>query len=103
MQYGLEDQPFRDEAVERRKRRYCDAADEKGEACERHAVDEAAQFFHIPLSRRGQAGAGPEEKQTLEEGVVENVKQRRGEGERRRQLEAVCLKARRKTESTEDA
>ena len=67
LQHGLEDQPFRDEAVERRQRRNGDAADQNGEARERHAVNEAAQFFHVPLSGRRQRGAGAKEQQALEE------------------------------------
>ena len=50
----------------------------------------------------GQDGAGPEKQQTLEEGVVEHVKQRRREGERRRELQAVGLEGQRKAEADED-
>ena len=102
LQYGLEDQPLRHEAVEWRKRRDGDAADQKDEAGERHPMDEAAQFVHVPLARRRQHGTGPEKQQTLEERVIENVEQCRRESERRRQLHAVGLERQRKAEANEN-
>ena len=98
----LEHQPFRDKAVERRKRRDRDAADEKDERGQRHAVDEAAELLHVPLARRRQHGAGAEEQQALEERMIENVKQRRGEGQRRGERQAVSLERQRKAEADED-
>src|SRR4029450_8183430 len=95
----LEDQPLRHEAVERRQRRDRDAADENDEACERHAVNEAAELVHVALARSGQYGAGAEEQQALEEGVVERVKQRGGEGERRRRFQSIGLERHGKAEA----
>ena len=98
----LERQPFRDEAVERRQRRDRDAADQEDERGLRHAMDEAAEMLHVALAGRGQHGAGAEEQQALEQRMVEDVKQRRGERERRSEDHAVGLERERKAEPDED-
>ncbi len=43
----------------------------------RHAVDQAAELFHVALAGRAQHRAGAEEQQALEQRVVEHVQQRR--------------------------
>ena len=57
----LKSQPFGDEAVERRQRRYSHAPDQKCESRFRHAVDEAAQMLHVAFACRSQHRAGAEE------------------------------------------
>ena len=79
----LEGQPFGDEAVERRQRRDRRAADQKDERGLRHAVDEAAEMLHVALAGRGQHRAGAEEQQALEQRMIEDVKQRGGQRQRR--------------------
>ena len=86
---GLEGQPFRDEAVERRQRRDRGAADEERDSGPRHAMDEAAEVLHVALAGRGEHGAGAEEQQALEDRMIEHMKQRGGQRERRRQLHAA--------------
>ena len=54
-------------------------------------MDEPAELLHVALAGRGQHGAGAEEQQALEQRVVEDVEQRRGERERRRPSHAVGL------------
>ena len=48
---GLEGQPFRYEAVERRQRRDRHAADQEHEGGLRHAVDQPAEMLHVPFAR----------------------------------------------------
>ncbi len=98
----LEGQPLGDEAVERRQRRDRGAADQEGEGGQRHAVDQAAQVLHVALAGRGQHGAGAEEQQALEQRVIEDVEQRRGQRQRRREAHAVGLEGERQAEADED-
>ena len=82
-QNRLEGQPFRNEAVERRQRRDRDATDQE----QRTVVTgmrwiKPAEMLHVALAGGGQHRAGAEEQQALEERVVEDVEQRRGDGER---------------------
>ena len=102
LQDRLEGQPFGDEAVERRQRGDRDAADQEGEAGERHAVDQPAQVLHVALAGGRQHGAGAEEQQALEQHVVEDVEQRRGQRQRRRPAHAVGLKRHGEAEADED-
>ena len=98
----LEGQPFGDEAVQRRQRGDRDAADEEDERGLRHAVDEAAEPLHVALAGRGQHGAGAEEEQALEERMVEDVEQRRGQRQRRGRRHAVGVEGERQAEADED-
>ena len=82
---GLEGQPFRHEAVERRQRRDRRAADEEHDSGPRHAVDEAAEVLHVALAGRREHSAGAEEQQALEDRMIEHVEQGCGQRERRRQ------------------
>ncbi len=68
----------------------------------RHAVDQAAQLLHVALAGRRQHRAGAEEQQALEQRVVEDVEQRRGQRQRRRPAHAVGLEGERQTEADED-
>ena len=43
----------------------------------RHPVNEAAEAIHLALAGRGQHGAGAEKQQAFEQGVVEDMEQRR--------------------------
>ena len=101
-QHRLEGEPLGDEAVERRQRRDRDASGKHGEGGPRHAVDEAAEPVHLPRSRRGQHRARAEEEERLEGGVVEDVEQRRGEGERGGARHAVGPEGEREAEADED-
>ena len=51
------------------------------EARHRHAVDQAAETIHLTLAGRGQHGAGAEEQQALEQGMIEDMEQGRGQRE----------------------
>ena len=62
-----------------------DAADQERERRLRHAVDQAAELLHVALAGGGEHRAGAEEQQALEQRMVEHVKQRRGQRQRRRQ------------------
>ncbi len=88
---GLEDQPFRSEAVERRQRRDGGGADKESEGGRRHAVDEAAEALDVAPAGRHEDGAGAEEEQALEQCVVEYVKQCGEERQSGKRTEAVCL------------
>ena len=89
---GLEDEPFGNESIERRQRgnRHRAAEEEKGRA--RHGVDEAAELFDVALARGVENRAGAEEEQAFVEGMIENMKERGGEGERRRPIHVACMK-----------
>ncbi len=86
-QDGLEGQPFRGEAVQRRQAGDRGAAGQERERGARHAVDQAAHGFHVALAGGVQDGAGTEEQQAFEQGVVQRVEQRGGQGEGRSGLE----------------
>ena len=101
-QNGLKGQPLGDEAVERRQRRDRHAPDEESERGQRHAMDEAAEMLHVALAGRGQHGAGAEEQQALEEAVVEDMEQRRGQRQRRGGRHAVRRERERQAEADED-
>src|SRR5207249_10903448 len=77
----LESEPLRNEAVERRQRRDRHASYKEREGGQRHAMDEAAEMFHIALAGRRQYGAGTEEQQALEDTVIEDMEQRRSHGD----------------------
>ena len=74
----LEQQPFRDEAVERRQGRGRERAHQEEGGGARHAMDEAAQPVEIAPSGGVQHGAGAQEQQRLEPGMVEHMQQGRG-------------------------
>jgi len=91
---GLEGQPFGHEAVEGRQGRDGDTAHQEGEGGLRHAMNEAAEMLHVALARGGQHGAGAEEQQALEDGMIEHVEQPGGERERGGRRHAWASKAR---------
>ena len=65
-------------------------------------MDEAAEPVHAAFAGRGQHRAGAEEEQALEQRVIEDVEQRRGEGQRRGAGHAVRLEGEREAEADED-
>ena len=97
-QDGLEGEPFRHEAVERRQRRDRHAADQEHEGRLRHAVDQAAEMLHVAFAGGVEHGAGAEEQQALEDGMVEHMQQAGGERQRRGQRHAVRLEGQREAE-----
>ena len=101
-QNGLECQPFRYKAVERRQRRNRDAADQEHEGGLRHAVDQAAEMLHVALAGCIEHRAGAEEQQALEQRMIEHMEQPSGECQRRRQRHAVRLECECETKSYKD-
>ena len=100
---GLEQQPFGDEAVERRQGRDGGRADQEAEAGHRQAVDQPAQPLQIALAARAvQHGAGAHEQQALEQRVVERVQQPGGERQRRARRQAVRGEAERQPQADID-
>ena len=65
-------------------------------------MDEAAETIQVPLAGRALHRAGAEEQQALEQRMIEDVQQRRGEGERRCPVQAMRFEGERKTEADED-
>ncbi len=98
----LKDEPFRGEAVERGQGGDGRAGDQRRKARRRHPVNEAPEPLHVARARRGENGAGAEEKRALEDRVVERVKERGGERERGRRLHSVRLERQRQAERRED-
>ena len=80
--HGLEQQPFRHEAVERRQGRDRQRADQPKGRGARHAVNQSAKPVEIAPPRGVQHSTGAEEEQRLEPGMIEAVQQRRGHGDR---------------------
>ena len=74
----------------------------KGEGGLRHAVDEPAEMLHVALAGRGQHRAGAEEQQALEERMVEDVEERRGQRQRRGAGHAVGPEGERQAQPDED-
>ena len=70
-QERLQQQPFGDEAVERRQAGDRQRADEREPRDPRHPVDQSAELAEAALVRRVQHRAGGEEQQALEERVIE--------------------------------
>ena len=85
-QDGLEGQPLRGEAVQRRQGRDRHAAHQEGERGPRHAVDQPAHGLHVALTGGVQHRAGAEEQQAFEHRVVQRVEQRGGQREGRSSL-----------------
>src|SRR5207244_668115 len=81
-QQGLKRQPFADEAIEWRHRRYRQGTNEKKSAGLRHAPEDAAHLFHVSRSRRVHDGSRPQEKQPLEGRMIQAVIQRGDERQR---------------------
>ena len=90
-QDGLEGQPFRDKAVERRQGRNRGAADKERKRRLRHDANEPAETLHVALAGCGEHGAGAEEEQALEEGMVEDMQERSRHRKRGGQRHAVRL------------
>ena len=67
VEHGLEQQPLRDEAVERRQGRDRERAHQEEQRRARHAMDQPAQPVEIAPPRGVQDGAGAEEQQDLEQ------------------------------------
>ena len=68
-------EPFADEAIERRQRGNGHRADEKEKCRPRHSLYQAAEFLHVACVSRVLYRAGPEEEQSLEQGVIDRVVQ----------------------------
>ena len=85
----LQRQPLGGEAVERRHAGDRERADEEGAAGPRHAAQKPAEPVELERADRPLEGAGAEEEQRLEHGVVERVQQRRRERERRPRVGAA--------------
>ena len=65
-------------------------------------VDESAEMLHVALAGRAEHRARAEEQEVLEQRVVEDVQQRRGEGERRGPAKPEGLETQREAEADED-
>ena len=65
-------------------------------------MNEAAKMLHVALAGRRQHGAGAEEQQALEERMIEDMKQRGGQRQRRGRDHAVRLEGQRQAEPDED-
>ena len=83
MDQRLQGQPLGGEAVQRRHAGDRHRADQEGAAGPRHPPQQAAEPVEVERADRSLEGARGEEEQRLEDGVVEHVQQRRGEGDRR--------------------
>ena len=81
-QQRLKGQPLADETVERRQRGNRQRTDQKEDRRLGHALDEAAQLFHITRVSRVQNCARAHKQQTLERGVIERVIEPRHERQR---------------------
>ena len=90
-QEGLQQQPFGDEAVQRRQSRDRQRAHQREPGDPGHAMDQPAEFAQRALARGMQHRAGGEEQQALEVGVVDAVVERGGERERSQGAHAVGL------------
>ena len=80
----LEQQPLRNEAVERRQGRDRERTHQEEDRGARHAVDETAQPIEIAPPGGVQHRAGAEEQQRLEPRMIEHMQQRRRHRHRRR-------------------
>ena len=79
----LEREPLADEAVQRRKRRGGDGPAQEARRGPGHALDEAAERFHVARAGGVDDGAGAEKEQGLEGGVVDGVIERRRQADHR--------------------
>ena len=68
----------------------------------RHAMDEAAEVLHVALAGRAEHCACAEEQQALEDRMIEHVKQRGRQRERRRQLHVVGAERQRQPKADKD-
>ena len=98
----LEQQPLRDEAVERRQGRDGERAHQEEGGRARHAVDEAAQPVEIAPPGGVQHGAGAEEQQRLEPRMIERMQQRRRHRHGRRLVLAVGAEGQSQAQRHED-
>src|SRR6478609_3106739 len=92
---GLEGQPFRHEAVQRRQRRNRRAADEECYSGPRHAMDEAAEALHVAFAGRREHSTSAEEQKALENRMIEHMKQGSSHSECRRQLHVIATERQR--------
>ena len=83
MDQRLQGEPLRGEAVERRHAGDRHRPDQEGPAGPRHAPQQPAEAVEVEGADRALEGARREEQQRLEHRVVEDVQERRGEGDRR--------------------
>ena len=65
-------------------------------------MDQTAQVLHVALAGRGQHGTRAEEQEALEQRVIEDVEQRGGERQRRREVHAIGPEGERQAEADED-
>ena len=65
-------------------------------------MNEPAQALHVALARGGEHRAGAEEEEALEHRMIEDVKQRRGQRQRRRREHVVGMEGEREPEADED-
>ena len=101
-QERLQQQPFRDEAVQRRQAGDGEGADERRPGDPGHAVDQAAESSQAALARGVQHRAGAQEQQRLEERVVQAVVQGRGERQGGERGHAEAAKQQREAEPGDD-
>ena len=73
-------EPLADKSVQWGKAGNGDCSDQETEGRNRHGTDQSAQFLHVSGPRRMQHRPGTQEQKTLEDGVIESVKQRGDEG-----------------------
>ncbi len=69
-------EPLADKSVQWGKAGNGDGADQKTEGCNRHGTDQSPQFFHVSRPRRMQHRPSSQEQKTLEDGVIQRVKER---------------------------
>ena len=95
-------EPLTDEAVQRRQRGDGHRADEEEERRLGHPLDQAPHLLHVPRVRRMQHGAGAEEQQPFERGMVEGVVQPRDQRQRRQNVVAAVQKHQCRAQTHED-
>ncbi len=97
-QEALQQQPFGDEAVQRRQAGAGERADQREPGDPGHVADQAAELAEAALAGRVQHRAGADEEQALEERVVGNVVEHRGQRQGRHRLHAVGREQHRQAE-----
>ena len=101
-QEALQEQPFRDEAIERRDAGRGEHADQRDPGHPGHVMDQAAELAEIAFAGGVQDRAGGEEEQALEESVIEAVVERRRQGERGQVEQEEGFEDQRQTDADED-
>ena len=101
-QYRLEQQPLRDESIERWQRGDCHGTDEHGRGGPRHAPCQPTVGIQPPLAGRCHHGAGAHEQGAFHDGVIDRVQERGRKCQRRGGEQALRLERKGETECSED-